>query len=116
MRELILAAFAMRMDGRIEQEWTLDARNREAGEGCIPVAIRKCFLLLNERVAVISIRGTVAIRTAGRVIRGPWFETRDARLAEAVEAPEVMGTAKDAREPESIFPCRSAQSILVEQW
>jgi hypothetical protein len=74
MSRLILVVIATRMDGAKQAEDAPGARNRDAGEtrpgriirdaekSHILVAIRKCFLLLNERVTAISIRDRVAIR------------------------------------------------------
>jgi len=74
---LILARSATGSGAGAELEYPAGTISRDAEKRHIFVSIRKCLLFLNEGVATISIRGAVAIRTAGSVIRSSRFVTRD---------------------------------------
>ena len=103
MLRLILEASAIRVDAVLEQEQPPGTRGRDAGKTCpgtrnrdadvthILVSIRKCFLLLNEPVTAISIRGSVAIDFGSRRVLVGWRVWRVAVVGRGQRIGLVLG-------------------------
>ena len=103
MLRLILEVSESRVDADVEREYppgtkSGDAgktrpgtRNRDAEKTHSVIAIRKCFLFLNERVTAISIRGSVAIDFGRRRVRVGWRVWRVAVVGRGQRIGLVLG-------------------------